>query len=74
MLTELWESVLHPAVVPPDQRLHDLGGDSTAAARIILGVRRLFGISIPFRLLPEVDTVRSMAAHIAAVRANGDAA
>lgn len=72
-LTGLWESILHLAVVPPECRLGDLGGDSTAAARIIVGVRRLFGVSIPFHLLPDVDTVRSMAAHIAAARANGDA-
>lgn len=72
-LTGLWGSVLHTTPVEPEARLYDLGGDSIAAARIILGVRRLFGVSIPFHLLPEIDTVRSMAAHITAVPAGGDA-
>lgn len=44
--------------------LYDLGGDSLAAARILAGVRKQFGLTITLDRLPEVDTVRAMAAHI----------
>jgi pyochelin synthetase len=68
-LAELWESVLLIRPVDLEARLYDLGGDSIAAARIIVGARKLFGVSLPFHELREVDTVRAMAARISAMRA-----
>ncbi|MFG2000951.1 amino acid adenylation domain-containing protein [Spirillospora sp. NPDC048911] len=63
-ITELWATVLERADVPPDLPFGDLGGDSIAAATIATGVRKRYGITIPLHRLPEVATVRAMAAYI----------
>jgi pyochelin synthetase len=64
----LWAAVLKTDVGATGN-LYDLGGDSLAAARILTAVRRRYGVSIPLDRLPEVETVRAMAARIAAVEA-----
>ncbi|HET8680766.1 MAG TPA: non-ribosomal peptide synthetase, partial [Micromonosporaceae bacterium] len=64
-LAQLWASVLKVAQVAPDDDFNELGGDSIAAARIITGVRKQFGVTIPMHRLPEVATVRAMAAYLA---------
>ena len=64
-LAQLWASVLKVAQVAPDDDFNQLGGDSIAAARIITGVRKQFGVTIPMHRLPEVATVRAMAAYLA---------
>ncbi|MGH3375379.1 MAG: amino acid adenylation domain-containing protein, partial [Actinoallomurus sp.] len=60
-LAGLWESILGVAEPDPDGDFYDLGGDSLAAARILTGVRKRFGVSITLDRLYEVRTVRSMA-------------
>jgi acyl carrier protein len=65
----LWARVLKLSDVDATSNLYDLGGDSLAAARILTDVRRQFGISIRLDQLPEVETVRAMAAHIGVARA-----
>jgi amino acid adenylation domain-containing protein len=65
----LWARVLKLPDVDATSNLYDLGGDSLAAARILTDMRRQFGISIRLDQLPEVETVRAMAAHIGVARA-----
>lgn len=61
----LWRKVLGTATVDAVSTLYELGGDSISAARILTSVRKQYGVSIPIHRLSEVDTVRTMAAHIA---------
>lgn len=70
-LAALWASVLRvePASIALDDDFYDLGGDSLAAARILTGVRKQFGVGITLDRLYEVQTVRAMAAGVAALRA-----
>jgi pyochelin synthetase len=65
-VAELWTSVLRVNDVGSTSNLYDLGGDSIAAMRILTAVRKRFSVTIPLDLLPEVDTVRKMAARIGA--------
>jgi acyl-coenzyme A synthetase/AMP-(fatty) acid ligase/acyl carrier protein len=69
-LRTLWAAVLRISedVVTRDADFYDLGGDSLGAARILTGVRKQFGVGITLDRLHEVQTVRAMAARIAAVR------
>ncbi|WAL68646.1 amino acid adenylation domain-containing protein [Amycolatopsis cynarae] len=66
----LWAKVLKMPTEPAvTTTLFELGGDSLAAARILAGVRKRFGVTFTLDRLPEVDTVRTMAARIAAAPA-----
>jgi amino acid adenylation domain-containing protein len=67
----VWASVLHAdeSAIGPTVTLPDLGGDSLAAVRILTGVRKQFGVGITLDQMYEVETVRLMAAHIEAVKA-----
>ena len=69
-LIGLWAAVLRlpPESIGTGSSLHDLGGDSLAAARIFTGVRKQFGVSITLDRLYEVRTVRAMARFIEAGR------
>ncbi|MFE3204465.1 amino acid adenylation domain-containing protein [Embleya sp. NPDC059237] len=62
----LWAKPLRVADTDLDvtRPLYDLGGDSLVAARILAGVRKRFGLTITLDRLPEVDTIRTMAAHV----------
>ncbi|HSR23246.1 MAG TPA: non-ribosomal peptide synthetase, partial [Candidatus Eisenbacteria bacterium] len=64
----LWARVLRMPEVDVTRTLYDLGGDSLAAARILTAVRRQYGITIALERLPEVETVRAMAAQITRAR------
>jgi amino acid adenylation domain-containing protein len=68
-VAELWAGVLKTPEMDVTSTLYDLGGDSLAAARILTAVRRRYGITIALDRLPEVETVRAMAAQIALARA-----
>ena len=65
-VAEVWAAVLKSGAPPATTTLFDLGGDSLVAARILASVRKRFGIGFTLDRLPEVDTVRTMAAKIAA--------
>lgn len=65
----LWASILRVDRVDLHSRLHELGGDSISAARILTGVRKQFGVTIALHQLPEVETVRAMAARVEALQA-----
>jgi acyl carrier protein len=68
-LAELWASVLGLPSVGLDDKFTALGGDSIAAARVVTRVRKRYGVAIPMHRLADVDTVRTMAAHVEAARA-----
>jgi acyl carrier protein len=72
-VTEIWAGILKLAgtEIDPDRPFHELGGDSLAAARVLTRVRKRFGVGITLDEFYEVETVRSMAAHL---EANGGAA
>jgi pyochelin synthetase len=67
-VAELWARMLRTAEVDVTSRLSDLGADSLVAARILTGVRKQFGVAITLDRLPEVETVRAMAAQIGSAR------
>ncbi|MDQ2956506.1 MAG: amino acid adenylation domain-containing protein, partial [Actinomycetota bacterium] len=69
-LTGVWAAVLKcsDSELELEGSFYAVGGDSLAAARILTGVRKHFGISITLDRFFEVDTIRTMAAHIAAAR------
>ncbi|WP_410652770.1 amino acid adenylation domain-containing protein [Amycolatopsis sp. cmx-4-54] len=70
-VARLWAKVLKVDAPPATATLYDLGGDSLAAARILAGVRKQFGVGFTLDRLPELDTVRRMAAMIAAAPPKG---
>ncbi|WP_019872681.1 non-ribosomal peptide synthetase [Salinispora oceanensis] len=63
-LADLWMQILGVAMVDLGATIYELGGDSIAAARILTAVRKRYGVSIPLARLPEMETVRAMAAHL----------
>lgn len=63
-LAELWASVLKLPDVDALTPLTDLGADSLAAARILVGVRKRYKVTIPLSELVRVNTVRAMAERI----------
>lgn len=69
-LAGLWASVLQrpEADIGPEDDFYDLGGDSLAAARVLTGVRKRFGVGITLDRLYEVRTVRAMTARVEAAR------
>jgi amino acid adenylation domain-containing protein len=71
-LIELWASVLRVAEsgITPESDFYELGGESLAAARILTGVRKRFGVGIGLDRLHEMLTVRSMAAVVGAAVAD----
>jgi len=64
----LWASALDQPTtsIARDQDFYELGGESMAAARILAGVRKQFGVGITLDRLHEVATVQAMAAYVAA--------
>ncbi|MEV0972319.1 amino acid adenylation domain-containing protein [Microtetraspora glauca] len=64
----MWRKVLDVPDVPYDATFYELGGDSLAAARVLVEVRRRFHVTIPLDQLYEVRTVAAMAARVAAAR------
>jgi acyl carrier protein len=73
-VAELWANVLRMPDVDARSTFYELGGTSIAAARILTGVRKRFGVTITLDRLPEVETVRAMAAQIGAARGDAEAA
>lgn len=67
-VADLWASVLAmpETAISPTADFYDLGGESLAAARILTGVRKRFGVGLTLERMHEVRTVRSMAAHVEA--------
>ncbi|MFD0305218.1 amino acid adenylation domain-containing protein [Streptomyces sp. NPDC127119] len=63
-LSELWARVLKVPEVDALTPLTDLGADSLAAARILVGVRKQYKVTIPLSELVRVNSVRAMAARI----------
>ncbi|MFE1174091.1 amino acid adenylation domain-containing protein [Streptomyces sp. NPDC058773] len=57
-----WAEVLGIARVGVEHEFFDLGGHSLLATRLGAGLRDLFGIEIPLRVLFEATTVRAQAA------------
>ncbi|MEO9237065.1 MAG: phosphopantetheine-binding protein, partial [Jatrophihabitantaceae bacterium] len=62
-LAQLWAGVLKCPVgeLTSDGNFYAIGGDSLAAARILTGMRKQFGISLTLDRFFEVDTIASMA-------------
>jgi amino acid adenylation domain-containing protein len=69
-VAELWSSVLGLPGVDATSNFYDLGGDSLGAARVLAGVRKRFGVGLTLDQLSQVETVRAMAARIAAAQAD----
>jgi len=68
-LAALWASVLR-CEVGLDDNFYAASGDSLAAARILTGVRKQFGVGITLDRFFEVGTIRAMSAAVeAAVKA-----
>lgn len=65
-LTALWCKLLGRNDIGPTESFYALGGDSLTGARLSAAVRKEFGVGIPLDRLRLVDSIRGMAAHIAA--------
>ncbi|MEO7262649.1 MAG: amino acid adenylation domain-containing protein [Jatrophihabitantaceae bacterium] len=65
-LAALWAAVLRCDAdeLGLDDGFHAASGDSLVAARILIGVRKQFGVGITLERFVEVDTIRAMATHI----------
>lgn len=62
-----WESVLEVPAVGLDEAFLDVGGDSLAATRLLVGVRDEFGIDVPLMAFFSASTVRAQARLIEAL-------
>ncbi len=67
-IATLWASVLQVPAVAAEANFATLGGDSIAAATIVTAVRKRYGVTVPLHRLPEVATVRAMAAYVETIR------
>jgi len=68
-LARLWAAVLHVGRVGPDDDFFILGGDSLSGARLLAGVKSVFGIDLSIRaLFHNAGTVAGMARAIEAER------
>lgn len=70
-IAHLWATTLKVDDIVVDRTLTELGGDSITAARILTAVRKQFGVAIQIYRMPEVETVRAMAAFVDAANENG---
>jgi len=67
-IATLWASALQLPAVAAEANFAALGGDSIAAATIVTAVRKRYGVTVPLHRLPEVATVRAMAAYVETIR------
>jgi acyl carrier protein len=68
-LAGLWASVLNVNQVGPDDDFFILGGDSLSGARLLAGVKSVFGIDLSLHaLFHNAGTVAGMARAIEAER------
>ncbi|HEY6320474.1 MAG TPA: amino acid adenylation domain-containing protein, partial [Thermoanaerobaculia bacterium] len=74
LVAAIWEEVLGAPDVGPDDNFFDLGGHSLLATQVAARVRRSWGIEVPLRTLFELPTVARLAAHLAVLKAGGQAA
>jgi amino acid adenylation domain-containing protein len=74
LLAAIWEEVLGVPDVGPEDSFFDLGGHSLLATRVVARVRRAWAVELPLRALFELPTVARLAAHLAALKAGGQAA
>jgi len=67
-VAELWAGILHCPVaeLDLDRNFYAAAGDSLAAARVLTGVRKQFGVGITLDRFFEVDTIRALAAYVEA--------
>ena len=63
-VAEIWSRILKVAEPAVTSTFFELGGDSLAGARLLTTVRKEFGVAITLDRLPDVETVRKMAAEI----------
>jgi amino acid adenylation domain-containing protein len=73
LVAAIWEDVLGVSGVGPDDSFFDLGGHSLLATQVVSRVRRSWAIELPLRALFELPTVARLAAHLAALKAGGQA-
>lgn len=71
-IATLWASALAVPSVTAEANFAALGGDSIAAATIVTAIRKRYGVTVPLHRLPEVATVRAMAAYVKTIRAGRD--
>jgi acyl-CoA synthetase (AMP-forming)/AMP-acid ligase II/acyl carrier protein len=68
-LARLWASVLRVRRVGPDDDFFILGGDSLSGARLLVGVKSVFGVNLSLQLLfQDAATVSGMARAIEVAR------
>ncbi|MGV7211563.1 amino acid adenylation domain-containing protein, partial [Oxalobacteraceae bacterium A2-2] len=66
-LAALWQELLgHAAPVGVDSGFFAIGGDSLLAMRLSSRITERFGVEVKMRAIFEHDTIRTLAAHIAA--------
>jgi amino acid adenylation domain-containing protein len=61
-VADLWERLLHCRPAHPDSTFFQCGGDSLAAARLVLDMERTMGLKLPLSAVFEAPSVRQFAA------------
>lgn len=67
----LWKDVLGVRVSSIDEDFFEIGGHSLLAARLVVGVRMTFGVTLPFRAVFDAPTVRGLASVIEGAKTRG---
>ncbi len=63
-LCAIWADILKIDAVGAGDSFYGLGGTSLLGVRLLARVRKAFGVSVPFKALPRLDTPHGMAAHL----------
>jgi oxalate---CoA ligase len=67
-LLALWESIFHVDGIGVADDLSELAGDSLATSRLLAGIERDFGRTLPLADLVEYPTIRQLAARLDQLR------
>ena len=67
----IWEEVLKSEGIGLEEDFFEAGGHSLLATQVVIKIRRIFGVTMPIRILFENPTIKSLWREIES-RARGD--
>ena len=63
-LTQIWQHILKQEKVGVDDNFFEIGGHSLLIVKMVSGIRRQFGITVPIPMLFQLTTVAALANYI----------